>query len=421
MVRVLIYEYFTGGGLAESPMFRSVLSEGYAMLNSLLRDFSHNAGCETTVVLDRRVAEEIPHIAARRMITVSSSAEVKKIFRSTIAEVDAILVVAPETDGTLYKLTQLVEDTGGATLLGSSSNAVQVVSNKENTVKLAKSLGVAVPEMVSFSSDESEDAVFSATRDLGFPVVVKPLEGAGSEGIFLVNSRDDLHDVLRNANKVGMKELLAQQYVKGIDASVSFLSSRSGSAMPLSLNRQIIKLGSPREQGSRYEGGFTPFDHPLKTKAFESASRIIEAVKGLKGYVGADFILTEDRPVLMEVNARVTTSYTGLYRVLRRNGDKGVAHAIIGAMIKDRLPPSLVFSGYAYYSKFKLSSDLVMSQDLIRVVSSLECVESPPFPEQGEKKEVFLVSVGGSLNEALRTKSLNEENIERMVARYATK
>nr|MDO8135367.1 hypothetical protein [Candidatus Njordarchaeum guaymaensis] len=92
MLRVLIYEYFTGGGLAESPTFPSVLSEGYAMLNSLLRDFSHNAGCETITVLDRRVAEDIPHIAANRMITVSSSAQVKRIFRSTISVVDAILV-----------------------------------------------------------------------------------------------------------------------------------------------------------------------------------------------------------------------------------------------------------------------------------------------------------------------------------------
>nr|MDO8133202.1 ATP-grasp domain-containing protein [Candidatus Njordarchaeum guaymaensis] len=377
------------------------------------------AGCETITVLDRRVAEDIPHIAANRMIIVSSSAEVKKIFRSTISEVDAILVVAPETEGTLYKLTQLVEDTGGATLLGSSSNAVKVASNKQSITRLAKSLGVAVPEMVSFSTDEKEDAIFSITKDLGFPAIIKPVEGAGSEGVYLINNQQDLHDVLRNVTKEGTKKkLLAQQYVKGTDASVSILSSRSGSTMPLSLNKQIIQLGSPKDQGSRYEGGYTPFDHPLRTKAFESASKIVKAVKGLKGYIGIDFILTEDKPVLMEVNTRVTTSYTGLYRVLHRNGSKGVAHAIIGAMIKDKLPPSVAFGGYAYYSKLKLSPDLKLSKDLIREISSLECVESPAFPEQQEEKEVFLVTVSNSLNEALKAKSLNEEKVKRIIARY---
>jgi predicted ATP-grasp superfamily ATP-dependent carboligase len=374
------------------------------------------------VVLDRRVAEEIPRIAARRIITVSSSAEVKKIFRSTIAEVDAILVVAPETDGTLQRLTQLVEDTGGATLLGSSSDAVKVVSNKENTIKLGKSLGVAVPEMTSFSSDESEDAILSAIRDLGFPVVVKPLFGSGSEGVYLANSQEDVNNVLRSVKKEGAKrQFLVQQYIKGIDASVSVLSSRSGSTLPLSLNRQFIRLGSPKDEGSRYEGGFTPFDHQLKIKAFESANKIVQAVKGLRGHVGVDFVLTEDKPVLMEVNARITTSYTGLHRVLRRNGSKGIAHAIIGAMIRDRLPPSVAYGGYAYYSKFKLDPALVLSRDLITVISSLEYVESPPFPEQGDEKEVFLVSVGSSLGEALRTKLLNEDNVKQIAARYAKK
>nr|MDO8099172.1 ATP-grasp domain-containing protein [Candidatus Njordarchaeota archaeon] len=419
MVRVLIYEYFTGGGLAESPSFPSVLSEGYAMLNSLLRDFSHNAGCETIAVLDRRVAEDIPHITANRMITVSSSAEVKKIFRSTISEVDAILVVAPETEGTLYKLTQLVEDTGGATLLGSSSSAVKVASNKQNIARLAKSLGVAVPEIVGFSTDENEDAIFSITKDLGFPAIVKPAEGAGSEGVYLINNRQDLHDALRNAAKEGTKKkLLAQQYVKGTDASVSVLSSRSGSTMPLSLNKQIIQLGSPKDLGSRYEGGYTPFDHPLRNEAFESAARIVKAVKGLRGYVGVDFVLTEDKPVLMEVNARITTSYAGLYRVLHRNGSRGVAHAIMGAMIKDKLPPNVAFGGYAYYSKLKLSSDLKLSKDLIHEISSLECVECPAFPEQQNEKEVFVVTVSHSLSEALKAKSLNEEKVRRIVARY---
>ncbi len=417
-LRVLIYEYVSGGGFADGPTLPPVLSEAYAMLSALLRDFSDNAECEIHTILDRRLAENVEPLAAKSIVKVSASSELDEVFRSALSEVDAVLVVAPETGGTLSRMTETVEGEESILLLGSSSNAVKRVSNKGKAIELASSLGVTVPKTTTTSIDEGEAAIHSLARDIGYPVVVKPNDAAGSEGVFVISDQQDLGRALKSLGaEFPKRRLLIQEYVRGTDASVSVLSSRSGHALPLALNRQLVELRSPEEGNSAYLGGYTPFDHNLKLEAYECARRIAEAVEGLRGYVGIDFVLTEEKPVFMELNARITASYAGLSRVLLTDGREGVALPIMDAAVGDKLPSHVMFKGFAYYSKFKFDPHLRLDNDMIDVLSNLEYVESPPFPLQGGEKEAFLVNVGNSLTEALKNKSRNEKKVERIAAK----
>jgi predicted ATP-grasp superfamily ATP-dependent carboligase len=378
----------------------------------MLKDFSYNAGCEVVTLMDRRLAGAIEPLAAKNIAKISSSSEFDRAFRSTLSQVDAALIVAPETNGILFKMTKTAEERGPI-LLGSSSDAVRLVADKEQAAVLAKSLGIRVPASLSTSADAEESEVHGLAQDIGYPVVIKPKDGAGSEGVFAIKDRRDLGMALRNLGGGGSRrKLLIQEYVKGVDASVSVLSSKNGHTIPLSLNRQLVELRSPDNQSSTYEGGYTPFDHQLRDKTFDCACRIVEAVKGLKGYVGIDFVLTDEEPVFMEVNARITTSYAGLSRVLVTDGREGAASAIIDAATSDNLPSRITFKGLAYYSKFKLKADLKVDRDMIDVLSNLEYVESPPFPYPEGGREGFLVSVGRSLDEASFLKSRNEKKFE---------
>ncbi|WXG43757.1 MAG: ATP-grasp domain-containing protein [Promethearchaeati archaeon SRVP18_Atabeyarchaeia-1] len=416
-LRVLICEYLTGGGFSESPTFPQVLSEAYAMSNTLLKDFSYNAGCEVATLLDRRLSGAAEPLAAKSVARISSSSEFDRAFSSSLSQVDAALVVAPETNGILLKMTEIAEERGPI-LLGSSSGAVKLVADKERAAEMAKSLGIRVPAAFATSTDVEEADVHDLARDIGYPVIIKPKDGAGSEGVFVIRDRRDLGMALRNLGEGGsQRRLLIQEYIKGVDASVSVLSTKNGHALPLSLNRQLVELRSPDKQSSTYEGGYTPFDHPLRDKAFDCARRIVEAVKGLRGYVGIDFVLTGEEPVFMEVNARITTSYAGLSRVLVTDGRDGVAPAILDAVRSDGLPSRVGFRGVAYYSKAKLNPHLKVDRDMIDVLSNLEYVESPPFQEQGENKEAFLVNIGKSLDEAMDLKSRNERKLERIAAK----
>jgi predicted ATP-grasp superfamily ATP-dependent carboligase len=416
--RVLIFEFVTGGGFAESNALPPVLSEAYAMLSTLLKDFSYNAGCEAVTILDKRLAEVIEPLAAGSIMKVSSNDELERSLRSVLRQVDAALVVAPETDGILSRITGIVEDEQNRALLGSSSDAVNHVSDKGKAIELARSLGIPVPQTSTTTTDESEAVLNELARDIGFPVVIKPNNGAGSEGIFVVEDRQDLSKALKIMTRESPKRrMLIQEYVKGVDASVSVLTSGGGHTMPLSLNRQFVEVKSPRDGLSSYEGGYTPFEHPLEARTFECARRLTEAVSGLKGYVGIDFVLTEDGPTFMEVNARITTSYTGLSRVLLTDGREGVASAIIDCVRGNSLPSRVTFKGLACYSKFKLSPDLRVDRDMIDVLSNLEYVESPPFSMRGGEREAFLVNVGESLDEARAVKSRNEKKFRQIAAK----
>ncbi|NIV10374.1 MAG: ATP-grasp domain-containing protein, partial [Aliifodinibius sp.] len=59
--------------------------------------------------------------------------------------------------------------------------------------------------------------------------------------------------------------------------------------------------------------------HPLLEEALETAQRTVELLRGLRGYVGVDMVLTNDEPVVVEVNPRLTTSYIGLRKVINFN------------------------------------------------------------------------------------------------------
>jgi hypothetical protein len=94
-----------------------------------------------------------------------------------------------------------------------------------------------------------------------------------------------------------------QQYIQGVDASTSILSS-GDEARCLTVNEQIIgdkRLGVPRPFG--YCGNVIPLgEHKFARKIAEHSEALCEKI-GLVGSNGVDFVLS-DQPYLMEINPR---------------------------------------------------------------------------------------------------------------------
>jgi predicted ATP-grasp superfamily ATP-dependent carboligase len=72
-----------------------------------------------------------------------------------------------------------------------------------------------------------------------------------------------------------------------------------------------------------YRGGRLPLNPELHAAAADLAGRAVEAVPGLRGYVGVDLLLLNHPPgrigLVIEINPRLTTSYVGLRRLARFN------------------------------------------------------------------------------------------------------
>ncbi|MGH8522453.1 MAG: ATP-grasp domain-containing protein, partial [Gammaproteobacteria bacterium] len=58
-------------------------------------------------------------------------------------------------------------------------------------------------------------------------------------------------------------------------------------------------------------------------------SRILEAVPGLRGYIGIDLVITASGPIVMEINPRLTEAYVGLRQSLRFNPAAPVVDACL--------------------------------------------------------------------------------------------
>jgi predicted ATP-grasp superfamily ATP-dependent carboligase len=324
--RVFIHEYISGGGFAGRPLPQGLLAEGAAMLRTILHDF-HAWGihhllttCDARLPTDDLPADEIVAVEPGRY---------RETFSRLLASSDAALVIAPESGGLLAGLTGEVER-AGLLNLGSTGEAVRIAGDKLLTVERLAAANLPVPPTVNAPDPQAAKAV-------GFPLVLKPRDGVGCEGLRFVRDEPQLTTAWQQAQaESGDSPLIAQPFIGGVDASVSLLCDGQD-ALALSLNGQEIAI---MENRLVYGGGIVPLDHPLSGQAMQVACSACRLIPGLRGYVGVDLVLTAEGPVVMEINPRLTTSYVGLRRVVEGNLAEAIFAAAQGELPNAPLPLS---------------------------------------------------------------------------------
>jgi len=314
-VRILVYEFASGGGLAGRDVPASLVREGSAMRTALVADLLAIGTHEIVTTADARCAVDLPHGVG---IVTLPPGERERSARLdvAIAAVDAVWVIAPETAGCLEQLAIQVEH-HGRTLLGPGAAAIAAAANKAQLARRLAEVGIRHPQTRRVASSSRAEA---AANEIGYPVVVKPICGAGSGGVCVAHDALDLRravDAARDAG--GRDEVLVQEYVHGAAASVSLLAN-GRDVVPLAVNAQTVNAqpnASPR--AFEYLGGETPFEHPLAAAAVTAALGTCRAVAGLRGFVGVDVVLTETGAVVIELNPRLTTAYLGVRAAIDEN------------------------------------------------------------------------------------------------------
>jgi predicted ATP-grasp superfamily ATP-dependent carboligase len=324
------------------------------MLWSVLSDFRDWGAVRTMITLDDRLEDRISGLKLKKLpadeVVRIHTGQHDDVFRSLLQRCDAVLIIAPETDGILARLTEIAE-AAQIPLLCSNATAVKVTGNKAICEQIFRQAGLATPatRITSFT------LAGQVASELGYPLVTKPLDGAGCEGVCLVIKPSELAEALALLRKVTCHDqILLQPFIGGTHASVSLLVSQDH-ALPLSLNKQNIKTGRP----FNYSGGIIPLEHPAARSAFNLAQAAVLAVPGLRGYVGVDMILEQDQAWLIEINPRITTSYVGLHRILTQN----LACAIWRACREDVLPDRITLNGSITFSKENLETFFYESGD----------------------------------------------------------
>ncbi|MDA8228599.1 MAG: ATP-grasp domain-containing protein [Desulfitobacterium hafniense] len=314
-MRILIYEFFAAGARDDK---QDLLPLGFSMLNALLTDFAQVPGLEIFTVLHPSLSKIVAQAQYSERVHIAWNREAEKNWLNQLEEnlelCDGALLIAPETDGILAKLISLAEKKGKQ-IFGSNSQAVALVSNKADTLRLLKNRGLPVPKTEVWTWPLPPQWTERMLERFNTPLVLKPVYGAGGQGVIVVKEQAQLDESLKQLEEeLNGAPFLVQDFVEGEAVSVSCLAAE-GKVLPLSLNRQLIQQG----EQLLFQGVTIPYRHPQAQEAFDVARQACELIEGLRGFVGVDLVLSPSGPVIMEINSRITVAYVALREVINRN------------------------------------------------------------------------------------------------------
>jgi predicted ATP-grasp superfamily ATP-dependent carboligase len=299
-MKIFVYEHITGGGCLGEPLPAALRAEGELMLRSVVSGLAAIPQVEVVTMCDGRV--DLGDLPAERHV-VRDPGERRRLFDRLLARSDALWPVAPETGGTLERLSRAAL-AAGRVLLSSRPEAVRVAASKRRTAEALAAAGVEI--IPTFRPSEPPPWA-------GGQWVAKPDDGCGCQDTRLFDDFASASDWVGAQADPG--NYVVQPYVRGEAASLCVLA-RQGEACLLSVNRQRVVV---RDGGFVFLGSVVNDLADAGGRCARLAARVARALPGLWGYFGIDIILGERGPTVAEINPRLTTSYAGLAAALECN------------------------------------------------------------------------------------------------------
>lgn len=295
-MKILVFEYITGGGLAGQALPVSLLTEGRMMLQALLDDLKFLPNLPVLLPLDDRcVNVALPHNT--EVVPVTQVDDINQVLVDLIQQAGLVWLIAPETDGILVNLAKIVTRHQKILLL-SQPETLAICANKLFTYHCLLTNGIPAVETLSLAG----------LNNPPFPAcVIKPVDGVGCEGSLIIAHPSDYAAAIENL--LHHESLLVQPLLAGPVLSLSCLF-KQGRGWLLCCNQQHVTV---RQNRFSLRACLVNAADPQLALYQELVDRVAVAIPGLWGYIGIDIIETPDQgPLILEINPRLTTSYVGI-------------------------------------------------------------------------------------------------------------
>lgn len=255
-------------------------------------------------------------------------------------------------------------DCFSCTVLASSPDNVRKASNKRYLSKRLESLGISHPNC--YSPDEI-DAI-------EYPVIVKPVSGGG--GIFnrIARNKQELIFIL---DDFAEEPVIIQDFLEGTPASVSLLSTKN-EALSVAVNEQLIGIPWLSRLPFAYCGNITPFRNN-QADEMESLAEKLVLDFNLLGSNGVDFLVTENGPIVLEINPRFQGSLDTVEKAMNIN----LFEAHVGCF-RDELPSKPRANCFAARGIIYSDRELFIDGKLMDVILREKGAD---IPSQGTKIE----------------------------------
>ncbi|MDO9107019.1 MAG: ATP-grasp domain-containing protein [Methylovulum sp.] len=310
-MKVLIFEYITGGGLNKQALPDSLLSEGRLMLAALVDNFSRLKQIDLVVMLDARLvgAIELPGV---EIVSIGVLEDSHAAFEQLIPYCDAVWPIAPESDGILATLCRSVA-AQAKPLLTSPADAVMQTANKYTVYQQLNRHHIATVPTQHLSAAQYEFGDW----------VVKPIDGAGCAGTRIVADRQDFEGI---RSTKGTVQLIIQPHLHGQKTSLSCLF-KGGRVWLLCVNLQQFDIVNKHYKLTGISVNHQLADNHGYQQIIDGIAR---AFPCLWGYAGVDLIETPEQLWVLEINPRLTTSFVGIYAALGINVAEQVLRLLNG-------------------------------------------------------------------------------------------
>jgi predicted ATP-grasp superfamily ATP-dependent carboligase len=291
-MKILVFEYITGGGLFDAPISPSLAREGEWMQQALLRDLADLPEIEVWTLRDGRLPLPENFPPAIHWIVLTPGESFEPHFRKQLELCDAVWLIAPETDGILERLCMDVE-VRGKILLTNASPAVKIAASKLETIRRLARHGIPIVPT----------SLLSEVRTPDFPVVIKPVDGIGGEGSRIIENLAQWKSALAAAPA---SRTVVQPLIAGEPLSLSVMFAHG----------QVLWLSGNRQEIERQDGFVLRACHVNAIRETAPYRVFVEniamAIPELWGYAGIDLIQSTQGLQVLEINPRLTTSYVGL-------------------------------------------------------------------------------------------------------------
>ena len=288
-MQIFVSEFLTSGAM-DGPLEGSMLREGRAMALAVLQDVATIPAASVVTTWDRRLAEPPLDV---RCVRPQNSDDAGELFRQLAGESDLTFTIAPETDGILERQCAIAI-AANADWCGASRSVIELAGDKLAFFEHLAALDLpTIPTTLlgNLSDDATE-----------YSRIVKPRFGAGSQDMRRIRSGDRIPPGLP-------ADTIVQPEIYGTPVSVATVKSSDGfQFLPMVKQRLNDDFG--------FVGG--EINTELSPAVEQTVRQVLNSLGDCgTGYFGFDLILPTNgdrRPLVVELNPRLTTSYIGYRR-----------------------------------------------------------------------------------------------------------
>ncbi len=277
-----------GAGVKQIPAIQLAKSRGYFLIVSDM-----NPAAEGFRLADRQLVVSTRDAGATRDLAVSLASDIA---------IDGVMTMASESAITVAEVANALNIPG--LLPAAARNATHKVERQECFAKHN------VPSPRFARAESLEDGLHHA-RQLGWPVVVKPADSAGSRGVQLVHN--DVHFASALDEIRGISEepaFLLEEYLDGSEHSIEGMV----------IDDEIIWTGfSDRNYDKKHQ--YAPYfledgdtlptalDASMVLRVEEAATQAVKALGINFGPVKGDILIDAEGPKILEMAARLSGDY----------------------------------------------------------------------------------------------------------------